>query len=540
VTLSPADAPSTTQTAADSVIAALEQAGVSTIFGIPGVHTLALYDALTRTDRVRHILTRHEQGAGFMADGYARATGEPGVALVITGPGLTNISTAVGQAYTDSSPVVVLSTNVERPYLDAMRGSLHDLTDQRKLMSTITKSSVRVNHPEEAAQVTSDALTHAVSGRRLPRHVEFPKDVLDDVIPARQPIRSKPTTVAIDRIAIGKAVAMLAAAKRPLVYAGGGVIAANATEQLFHLANRLGAPVVTSIQGKGAFPESHRLSLGTLWAADNAVDALIRSADLVLVVGSKLGVQSTEHFSMPLPTTMIRIDIDDEELSRNYSPTLAIRADAGDALFHLLQALPDVESTWTADEIDRVRADATATNWGIDRVAWIEAIRSAMGADGIVAWDMTMMSYVACSLYTVEKPRTFLFPHGFGTLGFALPAAIGAKIGRTDTPVACVVGDGGFQFTMQEVATAIQHNVGLPVIIFNDSTYSAVKDEQGRTRDGNFVAVDLVNPDFVKLADAYGIPGVRVNDPAGLQSEIAAALGRDVPTIIDVPIPGWA
>jgi acetolactate synthase-1/2/3 large subunit len=527
------------ETAAVAAVHALETMDVDTIFGIPGVHTLAFYDALLGSTSIRHILTRHEQGAGFMADGYARVTGKPGVALVITGPGVTNISTAIGQAYTDSSPVVVLSTNVEREYLDGMRGSLHDLKDQPALMSTLTKWNTRVTVPAHVAPTIIEALLRATKGRPLPVHVEVAKDVLDELVDAIGYEIYEEDDGEIDPDLIESATKVLQRAKRPVVYAGGGVISAGAHDVLMNLAEQLNAPVLTSIQGKGSIPETHPLSLGTLWYPGNPIDHLIREADCLLVVGSKLGVQSTEHFQFPFPADLIRIDIDEEELFRNASPSLALHADARTALTNLIDAIEVRASTWVVADIKAARETTEREAFGIDRVAWLTAIRNAMNDDGIVAWDMTMMSYVACGLYPVTKPRTWLFPHGFGTLGFALPAAIGAKFGKPETAVACVVGDGGFQFTMQEVATAVQYRLGLPIVIFNDSTYSAVKDEQLRKREGNFIAVDLVNPDYVKLADAYGIVGIRATSPEMLEREMIAALGRDLPTIIDVPIPGW-
>jgi acetolactate synthase-1/2/3 large subunit len=525
--------------AASTIIRTLEHLGIDTIFGIPGVHTLALYDALFGSSSIRHILARHEQGAGFMADGYARATGRPGVALVITGPGVTNIATPIGQAYTDSSSVVVLSTNVERAYLDGMRGSLHDLRDQPGLMATITKWNARVIEAEQAGPVVAAAVARALGGRPQPVHVEIAKDVLDEPNDISQVVPFDIAKTAIDRSAIATAARLLAEAKKPAIYAGGGVISANASSLLTQLADSLNAPVLNSIQGKGAIAEDHPLSLGALWASGNPVDDLARQVDCLLVVGSKLGVQETDHFTYPLPAQFIRIDIDQEEMTRNASPSVEILGDAADALSLLNRELGTSSSQWTRAEIQATRTAAEAQAFGADRIAWIDAIRAAVPRDGIVAWDMTMMSYVACGLYPVQEPRTWMFPQGFGTLGFALPAAIGAKIAKPDTAVACVVGDGGFQFTMQEIATAVQYNIGLPVIIFNDSAYSAVKDEQNRERDGRFIAVDLKNPDYVKLAAAYDIPGIRVTSPEILETEIRAAFKRSQPTILDVPIPGW-
>ncbi|HYH11319.1 MAG TPA: thiamine pyrophosphate-binding protein, partial [Thermomicrobiales bacterium] len=506
-----------------------------------GVHTLALYDAL-HDSSLKHILARHEQGAGFMADGYARATGRPAVALVITGPGVTNIATPIGEAYTDSSPVFVLSSNVESAHLDAMRGNLHDLKDQRAVMQAVTKWNDRALSASEVPRLIAEGWRHMMTGRRLPVHLEVPLDVLDQPIDAHS---VAPVDVEIPEPDLSSdvqaAADLLSQAKRPMIYAGGGATSSGAGEQIARIAEALGAPIVTSFQGKGSVPTSHPHNLGSLWTQGNAVDDLAKQADALLVIGSRLGVQATERFNFPIPENLVRIDIDGEEMTRNATPAISILADALRASSLLLDALASAEpaSEWTTEHFEEARGAARATSFGAERYAYLEAIRQSMPDEGVIAWDMTMMSYVATYLFPVERPRTFLFPTGYGTLGFALPAAIGAKVGVGETPVAAVVGDGGFQFTMQELATAIQFRLGIPIIVFNDSTYSAVKDEQHRSRNGRYAAVDLVNPDYVKLAEAYDTPGVRANSPEELRVAINEALTRDLPTIIDVPIDPW-
>jgi len=532
----------TRHTAATAAIAQLEACGATTVFGIPGVHTLALYDAL-QDSSLKHILARHEQGAGFMADGFARATGRPAVALVITGPGVTNVATAVGEAYTDSSPVFVLSSNVESAHLDAMRGNLHDLKDQRAVMRAVTKWNDRAVRPQDVARLIAEGWRAMVTGRRLPVHLEVPLDVLDMTVESGQVIAVdvRPDHPDISG-EIDATAALLSQAQRPLIYAGGGVTSSGAGKHVVRIAEALNAPIVTSFQGKGSVPSSHPHNLGALWTQGNAVDKLAGRADALLVIGSRLGVQATERFTFPIPKNLVRIDIDEEEMTRNATPAVSILADASHAVSQLAEALESdrpTASEWTSQEVAGAREAARKTSFGAGRYPWLEAIRAAIPAEGVIAWDMTMMSYVATYLFPVEHPRTFLFPTGFGTLGFALPAAIGAKVGLGETPVAAVVGDGGFQFTMQELATAIQFRLGIPIIIFNDSTYSAVKDEQNRSRNGRFAAVDLINPDYVKLAAAYDTPGVRATSPEELEKAIIDALARDLPTIIDVPIEPW-
>lgn len=531
-----------TATGAQLVVEALETHGVDTVFGIPGVHTLALYDAL-KDSSIRHVLARHEQGVGFMADGYARATGKPGVAVIITGPGVTNIATAVGEAYTDSSPMLVISSNVESPYLDDMRGNLHDLKDQLAVMKAVTKWNERVTSAADVPAVMSAAFAHLETGRPLPVHVEFPLDVLDQQVtvePTAREVANTDPSPADENIE--QAAALLAAAKRPLIYAGGGAVSSGAAPFIRQLAERLHAPVLTSIMGKGAFPEDHPLSLGALWGAGNVVDDYLQQADLVLVIGSKLGAQATQMFQMELPENLIRIDIDPREMTLNARPATALLGDAAPISERLVAALSDVHELAGIDQtpdVVELREQAERESWFASRRGHLDALRRAIPRDGVLSTDMTMMSYVACGVYPVYEPRTFFFPSGFGTLGFALPAAIGAKVGRPGAAVVAIVGDGGFQYTMGDLGCAVQERMGLPIVIFNDSTYSAVKHAQMTQRGGRFLAVDLVNPDYVKLADAYGIPGVRVSTPEELEDAVSLALTRDLPTIIDVPIEPW-
>ena len=524
---------------AELVIRALEQNSVDTVFGIPGVHTLALYDAL-RDSSIRHILARHEQGAGFMADGYARASGRPGVACVITGPGVTNISTAIGEAYTDSSPVLVISSNSHRAHIDDMRGSLHDLKDQMGVMAALTKWNARVLDADAVGPTMQVALQTLMTGRPLPVHVEFPIDVLDERSTRETRLLAiEPSPIEPDPSQIEKAVAALAGASRPIIYCGGGAISSGASTALTSLAERLNALVVTSIMGKGSVPEDHPLCAGALWEPGNAIDELVQMSDCLVVFGSKLGLQATYGFNLAMPPILIRVEIDAREMTLNAKPSIPILSDARLAAEAMVDALsrrsiggPGFDHNLVA----RAKLSAEGEAFHIDRRAYVDALRRAIPRGGILTTDMTQLAYVACYLYPVFEPRTFMFPSGYGTLGFSLPAAIGAKVARPDTPVVAVIGDGGFQYTMAELGCAVQERIGFPVVIFNDSTYSAVKQAQKQSRGGRTIGVDLVNPDYVQLAKAYGIPGERVTSPEELEQAITGAFERDLPTIIDVPI----
>lgn len=524
-----------------AAIAAIEAAGVDVVFGIPGVHTLALYDALH--DRgIRHILARHEQGAGFMADGYARATGKPGVALIITGPGITNVSTPVGEAYADSSPVVIISSQVEREWAGKMRGNLHDIRDQSALMSVLTKRSTAVTTFAEVGPSVFDAIRESTTGRPRPTHVEVPLDVLAEKGPFEEPSVPAGYRPAPTRDQVERAVELLANATKPLIYTGGGAL--DASESITRLAELLGAPVISSIMGKGTVAEDHPYGLGHAWnpwGAENPVDELLAASDVVIVFGSKLGAQETNYWKMPLPETMIRVEIDADEVSLNYgSPTLPIVADShvtADALLEALRQRGDIAPKTSAEEVAALRERITGARKDEIYQPYITALRNAIPREGIIVQDMTMMSYRMNDSFPSYHPRTYLFPSSYGTLGFSVPAAVGAKIGKPETPVVAIIGDGGFQFTMHEVATAVQFGVTLPIVIFNDSTYTAVEQAMKYESNGRVMATDLINPDYVKLAEAYGIPGVRAESPEALAEAVTAAFGRVGPTIIDVPIP---
>ncbi len=519
-----------------AVVATLEANGVDTVFGIPGVHTLDIYDALYGS-RIRHILTRHEQGAGFMADGYARATGKPGVAVIISGPGLTNVSTPVGQAYADSSPVLIISAEVERENAGRMRGNLHDMNDQLGLMSHLTKWNTQVNDGADIPWAINEALRQMRTGRPRPTHVQVPIDVLAEeaeveITASPEGIRRRPSQEAVDA-----AMSAIQSAKKVVIYAGGGAVQSGVDGVLTELAEALDAPVITSTPGKGAIPEDHPLAMGiAFYRWSDTVADLLRESEVCIVVGSKLGAQSTSHWTLPLPKRIIQIDIDPLELGRNYPAEVKVQGDARLAVEMLLDAVRadgGPAERWRRDDLAQRRANAIAPR-DTEYKDYIDALRAALPRDGIITHDMTSLSYMSHQFFPAYGSRTYLSPHGYGTLGFSVPAAIGAKIGAPEREVVAVVGDGGYQFTMEELAVAIQHEVTLPIVIFNDSTYTAVK--RGMDASGRYVGVDLVNPDYVKLADAYGIPGVRAHSADALGTAIRDAQKRRGPTLIDTPI----
>lgn len=525
-------------TGGQAVVRALEANGVEVAFGIPGVHTLALYDALVDS-KITHVFGRHEQGVGFMADGYARASGKPGVALVITGPGVTNIATAVGEAYTESTPLLVIASSEDRRWLHQMAGNFHDLTDQIGVMRPLVQYAVEITDANQIPARVNDAFRTMAAGRSRPSYIEIPRDLLEAEAEINLPAPAAVRRPAPHPESIAAAVDLITKANRIVIYAGGGAVSSGASAALTALADRLGAAVLTSQMGKGSVAEDHPRVLGNLWEHGNPTQKLLEGADLAIVIGSKLGVFETENQAMPLPQTLIRVDIDPVEADRHYPATLAIVADARQTSEALVDALASAgvsKTGFSPEEIATVKAAALAATWGAENAPYLDALRRAIPRDGILVNDTTMMAYLAARRYPVYEPRTWLIPSGYLTLGFAMPAALGAKIACPDKAVVALVGDGGFQFTMHELATAMQFKLPVPIVIFNDSTYTAVKQDQAMRFDRRHIAVDLVNPDFGKLADAYGMPWARAESPEALEAAVTEALGRDLPTIIDVPI----
>lgn len=527
-----------------ALIKALEAHGVRTTFGIPGVHTLDAYDALYDSDHIATILPRHEQGAGYMADGAYRATGKPGVALIVTGPGVTNVVTAAGEAFADSSRIVIIATNLERKYLDTLEGNLHEMKDQMGVMRPVTKWAHRVMSAKEIPGAVAEAFRQVQTGRGRPVYLEIPIDVMAeeveiDELPVGEGERTAPNPEQV-----AEAADLIAAANRVFIFAGGGCDDDEVSPLLRELAHELGAPVCTSLMGKGAIPEDDDCAVGAFgyrWSPESPIASLMKGSDLTIAIGTGLGVRTTAQGTMPLPTPLIHIDIDPHEIGRRYPTAVGIVADAALTLKALLEAVragKRPKERWSVEEIRAVReANFQPANERAERyVAYLRALREATPRDAIVTCDMTMMCYEAVRYFPVYEPRTFTFPRGFGTLGSSLPTALGAKIARPDRKVVSLNGDGGFQFTMQELGAAAHHRIPVTIVIFNDSTHTAVKVAQREAYPGRYIDVDLVNPDYVKLAGAYGITAVRAESPAALSEALASALQREEPVLIDVPI----
>lgn len=528
-------------TGGKAVIEALKANGVTTVFGIPGMHNLPIYDALYHEGpAMRHILARHEGGAGLMANGYARASGQPGVAVVTTGPAACNALIALGDAYRDSVPLLVIASQITSGFIGQDRGMFHEMRDQLGMAAAITAWSRRVTRVADIPMAVNEAWLAMTTGRPRPAYVEIPEDVLAakgevEIAPATRP----PSPTACPQ-AVAEAAQRLQKAKRPLIYAGGGAIWSGATAALTRLAETLGAPVATTCNGKGALPDDHPLAMGYANFGSTSFQELWQRADVVLAIGADLDEIATGGWRLPPPQGLIQIDVAAAQVGRNYPVSVGLVGDATTVLGQLVSALerpgPAASTAW-ADEALAVRRRLRDRAAGHDGLRLVQALSAALGREGISTGDAACVGAWQLWHQPVYEPRTFFLPLGFGTLGFGLPAALGAQAGHPDRRVICLCGDGGFLFTGQELATAVQHGLNVVTVIVNDHAFGTIRQLQERHYGGRVIAADLVNPDFVRLAEAFGAFGARVETMDELPAALEAAFASGKPSLIEVPGP---
>jgi 5-guanidino-2-oxopentanoate decarboxylase len=514
---------------------------IDTVFGIPGVHNLELYRGLTATN-IRHVLVRHEQGAGFAADGFARLSGRPAAAFVISGPGLTNILTAVAQAHSDSVPLLVVASAPIRASFAKQWGVLHELHDQAALAAGVFGVARSARSAEDVRDHLRLCLASFRTGRPRPAYLEIPLDVLAEstTLEAHR-FEGPPLLPQASPDQIDAAVRLLSMAARPLVIAGGGARRAGA--ELHRLVDALDCPLVTTAAGKGVLAESHPANLGASLPY-RPVKQLIADADVVLAVGTELA--ETDVYTttkLPLGGLLIRVDVDPVKLSDQYAADVCVWSDAQAALHSINQALasrPQEAVTrpgWRTaiGGAAKVRAEIDGSLDAKARAQWsaLRAIKAALPWDGVVFSDMTQIAYFGNYAYPVEQAGQWFHPSGYGTLGFALPAALGAKIGSPARAVIALAGDFGLQFTLPELMTAVEAGLGLPIVIWNNSALGQIRDDMVAA-DIPQLGVIARNPDFVGLAQACGAEGYRVRDPAALTEAIRTALSHAGPTVIEV------
>jgi acetolactate synthase-1/2/3 large subunit len=511
----------------------LEAYGVDTVFGIPGVHTVELYRGLAGSS-IRHITPRHEQGAGFMADGYARTCGRPGVCFIITGPGMTNIVTAMGQAYGDSIPMLVISTVNSHGHMGSGDGWLHELPNQQALVNTVSAFSYTVNRPEELAPALARAFAVFDSARPRPVHIELPINVMlasADHLPVPQkPARMTPP--AANQTEIAAAAAVLSAAQSPVILVGGGAVHASA--EMTTLAEKLDAPVAMTINARGVLPASHPLGV-SLTASFQATRDLIEAADVVLAIGTELGPTDYDMFEdgfFKIPGRLIRIDIDPTQVMRFVMPEIGIVGDAAASASLLADTIAKADRAGAArarPARETPSADLTDANRG--DVLILETIRDRM-PDVIFAGDSTQLVYSGNAGYAGAVPSAwFNSATGYGTLGYGLPAAIGAKAAAPNRPVIALAGDGGVQFSIAELASAKEAKLPVILMLFDNKGYGEIKSYMV-SKNIPPLGVDLYTPDFLAIARAYGWEAESASSLDELYAKVEAAAAGAEPTMI--------
>ena len=522
----------TPMTGGQALVRSLYNEGVRVVFGLPGVQLYGVMAALREEPRIRFINTRHEQATTFMADGYARAGGGFGTALVVPGPGLLNAMSGLSTAYSASSPVLLVSGQVPRDSIGKDIGLLHEINDQLDCVAPVTKWRRRVLAVADVAAAVREAARQLRSGRPRPVEIEMPPETMEDEgLVELLPPAEVPRVVAPVRD-VDRAAELLLAARTPLIYAGGGVHLSGAHDALGAVAEHLQAGVAQSPEGKGAVSDHNALSLGAAFWRDSPLRAHIHEADVVLAVGSRLALVSFKP-----GTRIVQIDADEREIGRNHRDTLGLVGDARatlEALLERLRAASAPRSSRKAEH-EALRARIAADNTMEPNASIIKSLRAGAPDDAILVAGMTQIGYYSRPFWPVYEPRTYLTSSYSGNLGYAYPVALGAKVARPDRPVVSISGDGGFLFNAQELSTAVRFGINVVAVVFNDSSYGNVARDLDESWGGQYGA-ELANPDFMKLADAYGVLGLRAKEPTEVGRLVREAIERDRPALVEVPV----
>ncbi|MCS5656769.1 MAG: thiamine pyrophosphate-binding protein [Dehalococcoidia bacterium] len=535
-------------TGGQTVIESLKAQGVDTVFGIISIHNLDLFDSLFGSqDSMQFIGGRLELGCGFMADGYARATGKPGVLFTSTGPGAADSVGAIGEAYFSGSPILEITTNVEQEFLGSGKLATHETKDQLGMFEAVTDWNASIPQVESIPDNITEAFDRFQTRRPRPIELEIPTDLLGteadvEMLTARQPDIPKG-----DPNQVEKALQVLLKAKRPAILVGEEVQQLGGTQQIVELAEKLGAAVVTSDGAKGAFPEDHAQSLGQIMGkriwGENPVQDWLGTCDLVVVLGSILPQRSTSGIGLQLPKEMVHVLLDGEAIGKNYPVTVPIVANSQAVVQQWLGAIGDQDvhkGKAFQEDISAIRSnmrERLEDTWS-NELRVYETVREVTPRNTIFSLDPAVAASRATRCLEIYEPRTYMHPHGWLGLGFAFPAAVGAKVGKPDSPVVCVTGDGGFQYNFQELATCAQYGIHPVVLMFNDNAWGVLKGFQGdRFGENRRFATELVNPDFVKIFESYGFEGTKVNTVKELGKALGNAIASGKTHLVEVQTP---
>jgi acetolactate synthase I/II/III large subunit len=524
----------TMSTGGEAIVSGLVAHGVDTVFGLPGAQIYGLFDAFQQA-QLKVIGARHEQACGYMAYGYARSTGRPGVFSVVPGPGVLNAGAALLTAFGSNEPVLCLTGQVPTRFLGKGRGHLHEMPDQLATLRSFVKWADRIEYPDNAPTLVSRAFQEMLSGRRGPVALEMPWDVftLAAQTGAARPLDPFPAPLP-DTDRVKSAAALIADSKTPMIFVGGGAI--DAREEILELAELIDAPVVAFRSGRGIVSNAHELGL-TMAAAYR----LWPGTDLMIGIGTRLELPTMSRWPFqPQGLKSVRIDIDPSEM-RRFTPDVAVISDAKAGTRALLAAVRKAGHKRTGGRRAAIREASAAALQDIQRVqpqmAYLNILREVLPHDAIVTDELSQVGFASWYGFPVYEPRTFITSGYQGTLGSGFPTALGAKIANPDRPVVAITGDGGFMFGVQELATAVQFNIGVVTLVFNNNAYGNVRRDQRERFDGRVVASDLVNPDFVKLAESFGVAAARVTSPETFRPALEKALAHGGPYLIDIEVP---
>ncbi len=514
---------------------------VDVVFGIPGIQIYGIVAALRDEPAVRLIVPRHEQATTYMADGYARASGKPGVALVVPGAGLYNAAPGLTNAYSRSTPVLLIAGEVPRGAIGKNLGAVHEIADQAGTVRSVTKWQRRASRPREVPDAVFEAFRQMRTGRPRPVLIEMPPEagVEQEEVELRNPARISRIVPAPEDLR--EAAEVIAKSRIPLLYAGGGVARSDAEGALVELAEATNIPVITSSGGKGAIPDSHPLSYGSCFSPRgerqemNQLYEVMQSADVVIAIGARLSLGNPAGEA----STLVNINIDDTELTRHQANTIPLHGDARATIEALLPCLIEAGAHQRPSPAEAVVAARSLIAYYDIRLrepqyAVVEAMRKGTPEDAFVVWDVTQFGYYARTHWQVDHPKTYIDSGYSFNLGYAFPTALGAKIARPDRPVICVAGDGGFMFNSSELSTAVQYGINVVTVLFRNDSYGNVARDLDEAFGGAY-GTDLHNPDFVKFTESFGAVGMRAGDPMELEKLIPLALEREAPVIIDVP-----
>jgi acetolactate synthase-1/2/3 large subunit len=524
----------TSMTGGGAIVSSLVAHGVNTVFGLPGAQIYGLFDAFHQA-QLKVIGARHEQACGYMAYGYARSSGKPGVFSVVPGPGVLNASAAMLTAFGGNEPVLCLTGQVPTQFLGKGRGHLHEMPDQLATLRTFVKWADRIEYPDIAPSMVSRAFQEMMSGRRGPASLEMPWDVFTqradvgaskvfDPFPAPRP----------DPDRIKDAAALITASKTPMIFVGSGAI--DAREEILELAELIDAPVVAFRSGRGIVSNAHELGL-TMAAAYR----LWPKTDLMIGIGTRMELTTMTRWPYrPDGLKSVRIDIDPVEM-RRFTPDVAVISDAKSGTRELAAAVRKAGYRKTSGRRATIREATAAAHEEIQKVqpqmAYLNILREVLPDNAIVTDELSQVGFASWYGFPIYQPRTFITSGYQGTLGSGFPTALGAKVANPDKPVVAITGDGGFMFGVQELSTAVQFNIGVVTLVFNNNSYGNVRRDQRTRFDGRVVAADLVNPDFVKLAESFGVAASRVTSPDHFRPALEKALAHGGPYLIMVEVP---